>query len=284
MSINKDIINYYLILKSKQKPNKTIPNKPTNIKGNYNINIKRLSLEQLNNLNLSTKLNKPKSKLVPYIDLRLKFPPIYTQGNISSCTANALCSIIGFEHLGLLGSRLFLYYNERVLGNNVKLDNGAYLSDGIISLQRNGICSETDWPYTNNFATKPTTTCYKNALKYRALSVYNLSNKIDEMKQYLINNDPFVVGIAIYSSFETTNVKNTGYVPMPNINTEQLLGGHAVVCVGYNDNLSQNGITGYWIMRNSWGTSWGDKGYFYLPYNYLLNEYLSSDMWCIKKI
>ena len=97
------------------------------------------------------------------------------------------------------------------------------------------------------------------------------------MKNSLINNDPFVVGIAIYESFETYKVFKTGMVPMPT-STEKLLGGHAVVCVGFDD------IKQVWIMRNSWGINWGDRGYFYLPYLYLLDSHLSTDLWIIKKI
>ena len=303
MATNRDIINYCSNLKSKQNL-KTILNKneQPNIKRDYNIIIKKLPVEQLNDLNLNNKLISLQTqkydnlnlynrlrllkvqKLVSNIDLRSFFPPVYNQGLLSSCTANALCGVIAFEHKGLFGSRLFLYYNERVLSNNINTDNGAYLSDGIISLQNNGICLEIDWPYTNKFDVKPSPICYKKALKYKALSVYNLSNTLNEMKQCLINKDPFVLGIAIYSSFETNNVSKTGFVPMPNIETDQFLGGHAVVCVGYNDNLTYNGITGYWIMRNSWGASWGVKGYFYLPYAYLLDDNLATDMWCIKKI
>jgi C1A family cysteine protease len=98
------------------------------------------------------------------------------------------------------------------------------------------------------------------------------------MKGCLASGFPFVVGILVYDSFEGLTVAKTGYVPMPNTKTEQILGGHAVICVGYNDSKS------VWIMKNSWGSSWGDNGYFYLPYNYLLNSKLAGDMWTIKKV
>ena len=97
------------------------------------------------------------------------------------------------------------------------------------------------------------------------------------MKTSLANNEPFVVGIAVYSSFQTRSVEKTGIVPMPS-KKDYLLGGHAVVCVGYDEKKK------IWIMRNSWGTSWGDKGYFYLPYNYLIDDTLSSDLWIIKQM
>jgi C1A family cysteine protease len=97
------------------------------------------------------------------------------------------------------------------------------------------------------------------------------------MKSYLSTGFPFIVGISVYASFESQSVAKTGIVPMPGPK-DFLLGGHAVLVCGYNDNL----INGMWIVRNSWGSSWGDKGYFYLPYNYLTNPNLCSELWCIE--
>jgi C1A family cysteine protease len=113
---------------------------------------------------------------------------------------------------------------------------------------------------------------------YKSLDIEeNPQKTIEDTNMCLISNEPFVVGILIFSSFETLIVAKTGYVPMPKYN-DTVLGGHAVVCVGYDD------IKKVWIMRNSWGTSWGDKGYFYLPYAYLTNDNLSSDLWTIGKM
>ena len=238
----------------------------------YKLKINRLPLHELNIIthNVISKL--------PTVDLRNQFPAIYDQGTLGSCTANALCGLIGYDNKGFNGSRLFLYYNERVIENNILEDNGALLSDGIKSLQTNGICPENIWPYNiNNFTIKPSVLCYTEALKHKAINVNHILNDMTSMKNSLINNNPFVVGIAVYESFETIRVSRTGIVPMP-LSTEKLLGGHAVVCVGYDDTKQ------VWIMRNSWGVNWGDKGYFYLPYLYLLDSHLSSDLWIIKKI
>ena len=223
----------------------------------------------------------PKPTPLPTIvDLRPKMPPICDQGSLGSCTANALCGLIGYENPNMIkGSRLFLYYNERVIEKDVPIDAGATLADGILSLQTYGICPETSWPYIiSNFAVKPPAQCYTQALAHKATQVQNIQNTLSQMKAALNAGYPFVVGILVYQSFESAAVASTGLVPMPNLQKEQLLGGHAVVCVGYNDTKQ------LWIMRNSWGTSWGDKGYFYLPYNYLLNSVLTSDLWCIQKI
>ena len=210
------------------------------------------------------------------VDLRSKFGPIYNQGNIGSCTACALCGLIQYHISTFQGSRLFVYYNERILGNNILDDSGATLENGMLCLQKYGVCLEVDWPYIpNKFAVKPTDKCYKDALKHLVLKVESIDDKLDNLKIHLALGYPFVVGILIYQSFESIQVAKTGIVPIPNVNTEKLLGGHAVVCVGYNDNTQQ------WIMRNSWGSFWGVKGYFYLPYAYLLDPDLAGDMWTI---
>ena len=266
--------NHLLILLTKKqlkhKTIKTIPNKRI-----YNLNITRVEPIKLNIKRIPLKLP---IKLPIKIDLRSKFPPIYDQGTLGSCTANALCGVIGYENPIIKGSRLFLYYNERILENTESIDSGAYLHDGIATLQKYGICQESDWGYDiTKFADKPLDQCYTNALEHTASQVQNIYNNISQMKISLVNGDPFVVGIAIFSSFESFTVAKTGIVPMPT-KKDQLLGGHAVVCVGYDDSKQ------LWIMRNSWSTMWGDKGYFYLPYSYLVNPSLSSDLWCIQKI
>jgi hypothetical protein len=236
-----------------------------------------LKINRLDKLALKIKIN-PKIKLPQKVDLRNKFQPICNQGNLGSCTANALVAIVGYDIPTLFGSRLFLYYNERVLLNNVSQDTGAYLSDGILTLQKYGLCQETSWPYNiSQFTVKPPESCYTEALDHIALTVQNIDNTLNEMQTSLALNEPFVVGIAVYSSFQTLLVARTGMVPMPS-KKDTFLGGHAIVCVGY-DNIKK-----LWIMRNSWGTSWGDKGYFYLPYNYLLNPNLASDLWIIQKM
>jgi len=212
------------------------------------------------------------------IDLRSKCPPIYDQGQLGSCTANALCGAVQYEKMSLQGSRLFVYYNERMLENTIPYDAGAYLSDGVKTLQKYGVCPESEWPYDiTKFAVKPPQKCYTDALLNTATKVANIQNTLSAMKNSLINGFPFVVGIAVYTSFESQAVANTGIVPMPKPR-ERLLGGHAVMCVGYDDSKQ------LWIMRNSWGTNWGDKGYFYLPYAYLTNSSYSSDLWNIQII
>jgi len=214
------------------------------------------------------------------VDLRDKLPVIYDQGNLGSCTANALSYCFDFvDDTSFYPSRLFLYYNTRLLDKNINQDAGSTLTQGIRALERYGISSENTWPYIiNRFKIKPCDASYNEGTKHKVLNANRVAQTLASMKGCLNQGFPFVTGILIYSSFESTLVSKTGNVPMPNTKREKLLGGHAVTCVGYND------IRGVWIMKNSWGSLWGDRGYFYLPYPYLLSKTLSGDLWQITKV
>ena len=215
------------------------------------------------------------------VDLRSVDGPIEDQGQLGSCTANALAGALQFlekqsgKAVTLL-SRLFIYYNERVIEGTVSIDSGSEIRDGIKTLNKQGVCTEKMWPYTiSKFKTKPSTAAYKEALTDE-ITIYKALSTITDMKTALSQGLPFVFGFTVYSSFESTSVTKTGIVPMPKKN-ESVLGGHAVTAVGYDDSKQ------WFIVRNSWGTAWGDKGYFYLPYAYISNPNLASDFWVITK-
>ena len=212
-------------------------------------------------------------------DLRYKMPPVYHQGNIGSCTANALIAALQYDHPDMMGSRLFVYYNERRLEGHIPDDVGATLADGVRALTTYGICPEHEWPYEENrYAQPPSQTCYEMGKSHHVVEAHNVHQNLDEMRTCLASGHPFVVGIMIYESFESAEVARTGMVPMPPASpTDKEIGGHAVLCVGYDDAKEK------WIMRNSWGANWGDKGYFYLDYDYLLDPNLSTDLWTITK-
>jgi C1A family cysteine protease len=216
-------------------------------------------------------------------DLRPNDIPIYDQGDLGSCTANAIAAAYAFdlkkqhEHL-FSPSRLFIYYNERVIEGTVKMDAGAMIRDGIKSINHTGVCHEKMWPYViGRFANKPSAKCYGDANNNKSVTYQRVNRRLTDMKFWLAEGNPFVIGISVYESFESAVVAITGMVPMPD-QSEQLLGGHAVMVVGYEDTLQ------CFIVRNSWGPDWGDKGYFYLPYNYLLDTNLSDDFWMIKTV
>jgi C1A family cysteine protease len=231
--------------------------------------------------------------LPPAVDLRSQCPPVYDQEQIGSCTANAIGAAFEFEitKQGLpdfMPSRLFIYYNERAMEGTTGTDSGAQIRDGVKSVATLGVCPETEWPYDGTPANsdgtfpandpageKPTDPCYKDALSNRATTYSRVIQNLDQMRGCLAAGYPFVFGFTVYSSFEGQDVAKTGVVSMPTPD-EQVVGGHAVLAVGYDD-ASQA-----FIVRNSWGTGWGQGGYFTMPYAYLTTRALSSDFWTIR--
>jgi C1A family cysteine protease len=219
--------------------------------------------------------------LPPKVDLHGQCPPVYDQGNLGSCTANALAGAIDFERnrqkLPFLGpSRLFIYYNERVIENSVDSDSGAALRDGMKTIASQGACAESLWPYViSKFVEEPPTAAYKAAVVHKTLNYSRVAQDVGQMKTCLASGFPFVFGFTVYESFESDVVAQTGSVPMPGPD-ESTIGGHAVLAVGYSD-ASQR-----FLVRNSWGPSWGINGYFTSPYAYISNSSLADDLWTIR--
>jgi len=230
---------------------------------------------------LYAKIMKVPKILPDMVDLRKGCSQVEDQGQLGSCTANALVGNLEFLDIqdgnGYTDqSRLFIYYNERLLRGMVNEDSGAMLRDGIKSLVKWGSCPESVWPYEiNNFTKKPPVKAYQLGKKH-CITSYHRLNTLDEMKICLASGFPFVFGFAVYESFETQEVASTGIVNLPKRN-ERMLGGHAVVAVGYNEKQKR------FIIRNSWGSDWGMNGYFTMPYQYLSSRDLSDDFWVIKK-
>lgn len=218
------------------------------------------------------------------VDLRPKCPAVYDQGTLGSCTGNAIAghmevnqSLQGIAKT-VTPSRMFIYFNERSIEGTVPYDAGAQIRNGIKTVVKNGACPETSWPYDiTKFAVQPTTKCYVEALKHQALEYERVPQEITRLCGCLAAGFPFVLGFTVYPSFETAEVARTGNMVMPRL-IEQSLGGHAVLAVGYNMPRK------VFIVRNSWGASWGDRGYFYMPFDYMINPNLSSDFWTIHKI
>ncbi|MDQ7096922.1 C1 family peptidase [Desulfosporosinus sp. PR] len=225
-------------------------------------------------------LNKLKIVLPKVVDLRNGCSPVVDQGELGSCTANAIAS--GFrEYLEIQAgkltalSRLWLYWEERKLEGTVDDDAGASIRDGMKILHKYGCPPEIDWPYDiSKFSQTPPTESFADAARYKIKEYHRVSSLI-ALKTALAEGYPVVIGIKIYENFESDQVAQTGIIPLPK-QGEQYLGGHAVLAVGYKDDaqIKDEGVV---ICRNSWGENWGDHGYFYLPYHYFDDNVL--DMW-----
>jgi len=228
-------------------------------------------------------------KLPAKVDLRNGCPPVYDQGKLGSCTANAISGALQFDQKkqklkSVMPSRLFIYYNERDIEETVNQDAGAMIRDGIRSVNKLGACPEKMWPYDPSpyppnpkLTQKPSKQCYDEAAKHIAVQYSRVPRTLNQMKGCLASGYPFVFGFTVYQSFESDQVAKTGEAPTPGPK-EEVLGGHAVLAVGYDDSSQR------FIVRNSWGKGWAIKGYFTMPYTYLLDSNLSDDFWTIRLV
>ena len=222
--------------------------------------------------------------LPPSVDLRPGCPPVVDQGDLGSCTANAIAGALQFNQMKqklaevFPPSRLFIYYNERVMEHTVNEDAGAMIRDGIKSVAKEGAPHEDLWPYDiAAFRTKPSPAAYKDAAQHRAILYQRLTPTLEQLKGCLASGFPFVFGFSVYESFESQAVAKTGRMPMPT-SKEKQLGGHAVLAVGYDDAVKR------FTVRNSWGPRWGLAGYYTMPYAYLTDGSLADDFWTIKLV
>jgi len=212
------------------------------------------------------------------VDLRKKeHLEVFDQGNIGSCTANATAAAFHYclhkEHLQeFIPARLFIYFNGRNLDHGVG-HSGESITSAIKSVLKYGVCPEKMWPYVKNHVdTKPPSKCYSEGLHHRATSAHHVGTHLDDIKKCLSMGFPVVFGFWVYKSF--MHAKDSGKMPMPS-HGEQVLGGHAVCAVGYDD--SKHVL----IVRNSWGDHWGDHGFFYMPYKFVTTKGV-FDAHCIR--
>lgn len=222
-----------------------------------------------------------KDELPSKVDMRAKMPPVVDQSKLGSCTTNAIVSglrqFLQIKHCqpNAVLSRLYLYWHEREVEGTLGSDAGAEIRTGMKLLKNIGVCPEKDFPYViSTYNDKPSADAEAHAGEHK-ISEYSRVTDLTMLKTALAEGYPVVFGYYVYSSFKSDEVTQTGRVPLPQ-EGEELLGGHAVLAVGYDD------FHEVVICRNSWGRTWGDHGYFYLPYDFWAYN-LVDDMWTAKK-
>lgn len=216
------------------------------------------------------------------VDLRTHCPSVYRQRSLHSCTANAIAAAIQFDQIKqsrpekFVPSRLFIYYNERAIEHSIPSDSGAQIRSGMKTVAKRGVCPERLWPYRiRRFREKPHRRCYLNAARHAGVSYQRVRRTLPDLKACLASGYPFVFGFTVHESLHSSKVTRTGRGPMP-VKREKVFGAHAALAVGYNDREKR------FILRNSWGRKWGMRGYFTLPYDYLMDHHLSQDFWTIR--
>jgi uncharacterized tellurite resistance protein B-like protein len=218
------------------------------------------------------------------VDLRPKLSAIEDQGDTNSCVANAVAGAYEYlaqRHLGEAYdvSRMFVYYNARSLEGDDIEDEGTSISDAIASLKKFGACAEPVWPFQKSHVnTKPKSSAYQEASKFKVEHTEQVETDLDAWRHALAEGRPIIFGLTLFDSFDKAR---KGKVPRPTDQEQRRgkHGKHAMLAVGYSDTDE------LFIVRNSWGTDWGDDGYCYIPYDYVMNEkYNSGDSWIIRQL
>jgi C1A family cysteine protease len=237
------------------------------------------------------------ASLPPKVDFRPFFGPPGDQGRIGSSAACAVADAIRYDRLrggrtpDFAPSRLFLYYNARKIARHLCFDSGAGLRDVIKCAAKFGVCPETEWPYDDTpapmdggaFPTDaragrtPTEECYELAERYRVSQYQRVIPTLNQLKGCLASGFPFVFGFTVFESFVDKSGRLNSMTPRP-APGEDPLGGHCALCVGFDESKQ------YFIVRNSWGTTEGENGYFYMPYAYMTDPGLCGDFWTIRTI
>ena len=206
---------------------------------------------------------------------RIEMPPVRNQGTLGACTAFAVTA--SYEHCAIkenltdfAPSQLYVYWNERSLSGTTDSDSGSSIRNSIKTAAKFGVAANTLWPYiTNKYTVKPPLTCYQFGARHKVLAYYKLQKNVEQIKKAISLEHTVNFGFTVTESFETTGAD--GIMPAP---SRKVLGGHAVVICGYDDAKRQ------FTIQNSWGKDWGDRGFFYMPYDFAVSKYC-SDFWMI---
>lgn len=231
--------------------------------------------KQIINLNLPDKINL--YNLIPL--------PILNQENLGSCTANVISNYIlyyfkQYKMKEYQPSRLYIYYFSRLLEGTINEDSGCDIRNVLKAVSKYGACNEKIYPYIiKNFKEIPPYYCFLDGkLRIKKIRYLSIEQNLNIIKNCLYRRYPIILGVNIYESFENQDTLKSGNILMPNINIEQNLGFHCILLIGYND------IENNFIFINSWGDGVGNNGLFNIPYEYILSNQLSNDLWIIDSI
>lgn len=230
----------------------------------------------------------PAASLPRVVDHRDRCPPIEDQGTLGSCTGQAVvggCEFLHFkDRLSMTRdfSRLFAYYNgRRMMGSRyIGIDSGCYIRTVIKAAARYGLCDEAMWPYdTGLYAVKPPVSAYADASRWQLTEYACVTGRTHEetvgnIRRTIAAGHTVAFGMEVYESFTSPDTETTGVVPFPDTKSEQTYGGHAMLIIGYDDDAQM------FIVRNSYGTAWGAKGYCLIPYKIVLAG-MADDFWAI---
>ena len=213
-------------------------------------------------------------------DVNSLIPEVWDQQSYGSCvfhgTGMNVLYVSREQNREIDPSRLFLYYVTRELEGTLNEDSGAYVRDAFKMLSKVGVCKESTWPYSKDMFMKPSDIAYKEATQTLGVQYHKLNNtSLSELQSCIALGKPFVMGFTVYNSFMYGNWKDT--MPLPK-KGEQILGGHCVIAVSY-DNSRQA-----FRMKNSWSKNWKDGGYFWMPYSFITNPNECDDFWVLEKV
>jgi C1A family cysteine protease len=241
----------------------------------------------------SVKKHELHAQLPHHVDLRRLCPRVQDQGDPGTCTAHAVAAAFAFEQRVhrvrvITPSRLFIFYNERALTGQDSVKCVVRLRDALKAVSKRGVCPESLWPYHEDarvLRLKPPKHAFTAASshklgKYHRIPIGHLKPDtfLRHLKYCLADGHPFVFGFTLYEGFESEEVKKSGVMPIPDRKHEKLIGGHAVMAVGYDDRKKAM------LIRNSWGTDWGIRGHFWMPYELIKDPTFAHDFWTIRGV